>query len=728
MTSSPLSASPLLAGLNPQQRQAVLATDGPVLILAGAGSGKTRAITHRIAHLVLERGVPSDAILAVTFTNKAAGEMKARAEALLAGQPLRSWISTFHSLCVRILRREAEGAGLPRDFVIYDEDDQLSAVRDALRGLDLSEKLHPPRRLLSRISAAKNAGRDPEEEGASDAVGVYARVAARYREILAAAHALDFDDLLLRTVALLDADAGVRETYQRRFRYVLVDEYQDTNRTQYELMRHLAGKDGNITVVGDEDQSIYSWRGADIRNILDFEADFPGARILRLEDNYRSSQAILDAASALVAHNRQRKGKTLRATRDGGDPVHLHQAADEFEEAAWVVGRLATVRGRGRAAILYRMNAQSRLLEEALMRQGLPYTVVGGVGFYERREVKDLLAYLRLVVNPADGMALRRVLNVPPRGIGAKTLDEIERVAAQRHASPWEALGVVEDERRLPARATQPLGRFRELIERLRAEREALGVKELLQRILQASGYAAALAEADTHESQDRLENLAELLSAAAEYESREESPTPAGFLDRVSLLSESDVARDDAPVVLMTLHSAKGLEFDWIFLAGMEEGLVPHARSLQSDAGLEEERRLCYVGMTRARERLFLTFAQSRQVFGQRRLSEPSRFLGEIPRAVMTMTSESRRFEPEYVPRRRSPEAARSADAPAPANLSGLRAGTRVRHPLFGVGTVLRADGAGDDLKLTVSFPGVGAKRLVARFAGLELLSSPSR
>jgi DNA helicase-2/ATP-dependent DNA helicase PcrA len=715
--------SPLLEGLNAQQREAVLATEGAVLILAGAGSGKTRVITHRVAHLVLERGVPSENVLAVTFTNKAAGEMKARTEALLAGQTLRSWISTFHSLCVRILRREAGAAGLPRDFVIYDEDDQLSAVREALRGLDLSEKLHPPRRLLSRISAAKNAGRVPEEDGADDAVDVYARVAARYRQTLTAANALDFDDLLLRTVALLGADPAVREAYQRRFRYILVDEYQDTNRVQYELVRHLAGREGNVTVVGDEDQSIYSWRGADIRNILDFEADFPGARILRLEENYRSSQAILDAASSLVAHNRQRKGKTLRATRTGGEPVHLHQAADEFEEAAWVVNRLAGQGGQGRAAILYRMNAQSRLLEEALMRRGLPYTVVGGVGFYERREVKDLLAYLRLVVNPADSMALRRVLNVPARGIGPRTIEEVERLAGERGASLWDALGLVEEERRLPARATLPLARFRELLEAIRAEREALGVKALLQRLLQQSGYAAALAEMDTHESQDRLENLAELLSAAAEYESREDAPTASGFLDRVSLLSETDVAKGDAPVVLMTLHSAKGLEFDWIFLAGLEEGLIPHARSLQSDAGLEEERRLCYVGMTRARARLFLTFAQSRQVFGQRKLSEPSRFLGEIPRERVTLTSDSRSYEPAYVPRRRSGESPRPLPAPAaPANLTGLRAGARVRHPLFGVGTVLRADGAGDDLKLTVSFPGVGAKRLVARFAGLEL------
>ena len=407
--------SPLLEGLNDQQREAVLTTDGPVLILAGAGSGKTRVITHRIAHLVREKGVPSDAILAVTFTNKAAGEMKARTEALLPGAPLRSWVSTFHSLCVRLLRREAEAAGLSRDFVIYDEDDQMQAVRAALKALDLPEKLNPPRRLLSRISARKNSGRDPED--ADDDSRGRADPRARGR-------ALPRDPARgqrprLRRPPAADgrpcwpSNETVRERYRRRFRYVLVDEYQDTNRTQYELIRHLVGPQGNVTVVGDEDQSIYSWRGADIQNILDFERDFPGARVLRLEENYRSSQGILDAASALVAHNEKRKGKTLRAVKATGEPVRLHQAGDEYQEAQWVVGRISSLRSRGRAAVLFRMNAQSRLLEEALMRHGLPYVVVGGVGFYERKEVKDLLAYLRLIRNPADPIALRRILNVP---------------------------------------------------------------------------------------------------------------------------------------------------------------------------------------------------------------------------------------------------------------------------------------------------------------------------
>jgi DNA helicase-2/ATP-dependent DNA helicase PcrA len=720
-------ATPLLAGLNEQQREAVLASEGPVLVLAGAGSGKTRVITHRIAHLVLERGVPADRILAVTFTNKAAGEMKARVEALLGAGNLQSWVSTFHSLCVRILRRDAPAAGLPRDFLIYDEDDQLALVREALRALDLSEKLNPPRRLLSRISARKNSGREASDaEPDSLAAATLAKVEERYRLALEAAHALDFDDLLLRCLALLRDDASVREAYRRRFQYLLVDEYQDTNRVQYELIRQLAGERGNVTVVGDEDQSIYSWRGAEIQNILDFERDFPGARVLRLEQNYRSSQAILDSASGLVAHNRRRKGKTLQAVRPGGEDVRLHQASDEFSEAAWVVERVAEQRGAGRAAVLFRINAQSRLFEEALLRAGLPYLVVGGVGFYERKEVKDALAYLRLVLNPRDAVSLRRVINVPARGIGERSLRELESLAAQRGVSLWEALGLAVDEARLPARAGLPLQRFRELIEGLRGEAAASSVKGLLQRTLELSGYAAALAQEDSQESQDRLENLAELLSAAAEHDARGAEGGLAGFLDGVSLLSDVDRAKGDAPVILMTLHSAKGLEFESVFLAGLEEGLVPHSRSLGSSDALEEERRLCYVGMTRAMDRLHLTWAQSRQVFGQRRLSQPSRFLEEIPRERVRLSGAGRapvmaaartspaRYRPE-------PEAALGAPGASPRALPELRPGVRVRHPLFGVGTVLRSDGAGDDLKVTVSFPGIGAKRLVARYAGLE-------
>ena len=735
--------SPLLQGLNPQQREAVLATEGPTLILAGAGSGKTRVITHRIGHLILDKGVTSEAVLAVTFTNKAAGEMKERTEKLLEGQPLKGWISTFHSLCVRLLRREAAAAGLSRDFVIFDEDDQLQAVRQALKALDLPEKVHPPRRMLSRISAVKNSGRDPEDP-AGDSVGAqtFARVAERYREILTQAQALDFDDLLLRTVLLFDHNADVRDRYRQRFRYVMVDEYQDTNRAQYALIRHLVPPRGNVTVVGDEDQSIYSWRGADINNILDFEKDFPGARVLRLEENYRSTQSILDLAGALVAHNVKRKGKTLRAVKQTGEPVRLHQAGDEFQEAAWVVGRISALqRERRRSAVLFRMNAQSRLIEEALMRQGMPYLVVGGVGFYERKEIKDIVSYLRLVRNPQDPMALRRVINVPARGIGARTVDEIEAAAAQRGISTWDALAAVEAEALLPARATQPLRRFRELIESLRAEAAGMGVKDLISRVLAASGYAVALSQEDTHESQDRLENLAELLSAAAEYEARSDDPDLTGFLDQVSLLADTDMVRDDAPVVLMTLHSAKGLEYDAVFLVGLEEGLMPHVRSLENADAIEEERRLVYVGMTRARERLHLSWAQSRQVFGQRRTSQPSRFLEEIPRDRLEVSGESARPQQtwgratttgrpgatwgEARPMRfgaaeRPPAIVTPPTSP---DLKGIKPGAKVRHPMFGVGTVVRSEGSGDDLKLTVSFLGIGAKRLVARYAALEVL-----
>ena len=580
--------------------------EGPVLILAGAGSGKTRVITHRIAHLVLDRGEAPGAILAVTFTNKAAAQMRDRVELLLSGQRLGAWISTFHSFCVRLLRREAEAAGLDPRFQIYDEADQMAAVREAMRALDLSEKLHPPRRLLSRISARKSSGRGArEEEDDFGAEGLAAQVQERYRQVLDAANALDFDDLLLRAVALLEGRGDVRQKWSERFRYVLVDEYQDTNRTQYELVRLLAGERGNLTVVGDEDQSIYSWRGAEISNILDFESDFPGARVFRLEENYRSSQAILDAASALVERNRRRKGKLLRAVRGTGDPVRLHEAADEYEEAAWVVEQISADRDGSRAAILVRMNAQSRLFEEALLRARLPYLVLGGVGFYERREVKDLLAYLRLAANPRDSVAFHRVINVPSRGIGARTVEEIDRTARSRGTSPWEAMVGLLDTASLPGRALVSLGGFREIVETLAEQATHLGLKSLLERSLEASGYAAALAREDTQESQDRLENLAELLTAAADYDAREASPSLSGFLDRAALLSETDRLRDDVPVLLMTLHAAKGLEFEMVFLVGVEEGLLPHSRSLTGPEALEEERRLCYVGMTRAMQRL---------------------------------------------------------------------------------------------------------------------------
>ncbi len=731
---------PLLDGHNPDQRDAVLSTDGPVLILAGAGSGKTRVIVHRIAHLIQDKGVPGERILAVTFTNKAAEEMRGRVEILLGGTPPRTWLLTFHSFCVRLLRREAVAAGLSPSFVIWDQDDQLAAVKAALAALDLSEKLHPPRRVLSRISARKNAGRDREAQDDSFGESQLAAIASRYEEGLERASALDFDDLLLRSVALLENRPEVCLAWQRRFQYLLVDEYQDTNRVQYSLVRLLAGTAGNVTVVGDEDQSIYSWRGADIQNLLDFEHDFPGARVLRLEENYRSSQRILDAASAVVSRNARRKGKTLRATKPGGEPVRLHTASDEFEEAAFVVEEIAG-RRESRNAVLFRMNAQSRLFEEALLRLRIPYVVIGGVSFYERREVRDVLSYLRLAQNPGDDAAFRRVLNVPPRGLGEKTLAVLQRLAAERRLGLSGALDAVIEESLLAPRLLLALRRFREILETVRSDASRLTLKGLLERTLVLSGYSAALAEDNSQESEDRLQNLAELLQAAADFETRREDETEpelpqgclAAFLDRVALLSDVDKARGDAPVLLLTLHSAKGLEFDNVFLVGMEEGLLPHSRSLLDADGVEEERRLGYVGMTRAKQRLTLSWARSRGVFGQRRLQERSRFLDEIPsehlEASGTTDAYNRGWRDEVpaYPRRPFSSGPVRPTAPAPSGPASpvggttFRPGARVRHPLFGVGTVLRSEGAGDDLKLTVSFPAVGAKRLMAHFAGLE-------
>lgn len=733
----------LLAGLNPPQREAVTHPGGPLLIIAGAGSGKTRVITHRIAWLIREQGVSPQGVFAATFTNKAAEEMRTRVEQLLGRAHLHLPIATFHSLCARILRTDAPRVGRTGRYTIVDESDQLGLIKDVLKTLGLRAEDCPPGYAQWQINQAKMRLEGPDDMMASLprpedewTVQVYRHYQRRIEE----SDAFDFEDLLGCVVKMLESDAERREHYQRRFGHVMVDEYQDTNAVQYRLVKLLSGSHHNLCVVGDEDQSIYSWRGATIENILNFERHFPGARVLRLEQNYRSTQAILDAAGTLVSRNRKRKGKTLQATRAGGDPVWLHRAADEYQEAAWVVERIAS-RRQHRAAVLFRMNAQSRLLEEALRRHGLPYVVVGGVGFYERKEVKDVLGYLRLVLNPDDDMAVRRVLNVPPRGIGDKTVNELERLAGAERLSLMGALGRVVDDALLPARATLPLGRFRDLVTRLREDAARLTLRGLVERLLELSGYALALADDDSRESQQREANLAELINSVAEYEAREDAAGLAGFLDEISLLSDVDQAKGEAPVVLMTFHAAKGLEFEDVFLIGMEEGLVPHARAANDDDGIEEERRLCYVGMTRAMERLHLTWTVTRAVFGQRRLAEPSRFLEELPPVGLRRTGQGFeappatggwrsgggggrsgwRDEPALSRSSLPPRLAAAAAAPPAPGGPELKAGARVRHPLFGVGTVIRREGDGDDLKVTVSFPGVGAKRLVAKYAGLE-------
>ena len=743
-----------LAQLNPEQQAAVLHVDGPLLILAGAGSGKTRVIVHRIAHLIGAGHARPGEVLAVTFTNKAAEEMRGRVERLLGGE-CAVWLSTFHSLCARLLRREAPAIGLTRDFVIYDTADQLSALKLVMRELQIDDNYVQPRAALARISSAKN------RMESADALAAHrgnlreeqiAKIYARYQQVLAANGALDFDDLLLKAVQLLkDTDAGRR--YSSRFRYVLVDEYQDTNRPQYLLIRHLAATHHNICVVGDPDQSIYQWRGADLRNILDFEEDFPETKVVRLERNYRSTQVILDAATAVISRNLLRKEKRLWTERVGGDRITYLRSGDEIEEADFIARTArAALREEAdlRMAVLYRINAQSRVLEDALRREGVAYRIIGSVRFYERKEIKDALAYLKLILNPDDDVSFRRIVNVPARGIGKSVMDALERVtlgvdapllaeAAPRAASLWTRLERGLDDGLLAGRQAASLRAFREMIAGLRemAGREALSTA--IGKMLDRSGYLQDLREDRSEEAEARVENLAELVSAAREFEARHSDATLAAFVDQLSLLSDVDEEQGskDARVLLMTLHSAKGLEFPVVVIAGLEEGLFPHSRASDDDSDLEEERRLCYVGMTRAQDRLLLTAAARRRVFGEYRNTEPSRFIDEVPPAlVREIPGEGQGYrssflQPEFRPGSFFRPRPRRVREEQPAgfryenedqSLVTFAPGTRVRHPQFGVGTVLSIEQVGDDFKLTVKFSSVGQKRLIAKYAKLEL------
>ena len=738
-----------LEDLNPEQRQAVLHREGPLLILAGAGSGKTRVIAYRTAYLIGDGHAAPDEVLAVTFTNKAAEEMRERIERLLGSRQQRLWLSTFHAFCARLLRREAPLVNLSRNFVIYDSSDQLAVVRRAMAELGVDERLTNPRAVRARISEAKNRMEDAADIRASGRGfrdEQLARVYERYAAALAAANALDFDDLLLKTVALFDSSESARSRYTAQFRYVMVDEYQDTNRPQYELIRHLASH-RNLCAVGDPDQSIYKWRGADIRNILDFEQDFPETTVVRLERNYRSTQVILDGASGVISRNRSRREKRLWTDRAAGDRIVCHRAQDELEEADFVVRRLreALDRGSGTAAVLYRTNAQSRAIEDTLTREGLAYRIVGGVRFYERKEVKDALSFLKLAIKPEDDVSMRRVINVPPRGIGKGVMEALEQLAdagdaplfADAAAGPvraslWARIHRAVDERLVPARAAAALGRFRNILQEVSAIAATESASVTLERTLERSGYLQALREAATEEAEGRIANLAELVSAARDYEVRETEASLAGFIDRVSLRSEADEVQgaDDARVWLMTLHAAKGLEFPLVIISGMEERLFPHARSTTDDAELEEERRLCYVGMTRAQSQLVLTSAARRRVFGEYRSTEPSRFLDEIPPELVDTVPGAHFQAPE---RRRSGGASRqwerSASAASPAfddadedqSAGQVRPGMRVRHDTFGIGVIAAVEPAVGDLKLTVRFDGVGHKKLLARYARLR-------
>jgi DNA helicase II / ATP-dependent DNA helicase PcrA len=712
-----LDAESILRDLNPPQRDAVTAADGPVLVLAGAGSGKTRVIAHRIAYLLGTRGVHPRQVLAVTFTNKAAEEMGRRVEALLGPAGVRPpLIATFHSACVRILREHIRHIGYPSHFVIYDEDDRLAVVRDCMRELDMDERATTPASLVHRLSHAKNqmiAVEEAEQLARGPREEQVAAVYRRYQERLAAAGAVDFDDLLLLTVRLFEQVPEVLAWYRGLWKWVLVDEYQDTNRAQYRIIRALTKEHRNICVVGDPDQSVYAWRGADLRNILEFEQDYPGTKVIRLEQNYRSTKRILAAASAVIANNVARKDKSLWTENVEGEPPAIYRAWDEHEEANFVAQTIRRLRDEGRewsdVAVFYRTNAQSRVLEEALRRGGVAYVIVGSVRFYERREVKDALAYLRLTLNPGDDVAFRRAIGAPPRGIGRATMVRLEQVAAREGHSLLEQCALLPPD--LAGKPRRGLEEFARLCARLRERRSALTVPAFLDEVLEASGYREALRQEKSAEAEGRLENLEELISAAEDYQLSHEDASVEGFLDAATLVSDLDELPGDARgVTLMTLHLAKGLEFPVVFVTGMEEGVFPHARSMSDGDEIEEERRLCYVGLTRAKQRLYLSYALHRRLHGYG-LGEPSRFLLEIPEDQVTLLNVTRvesRVEPPPDP------------AELPEDLP-FRVGAHVRHARWGEGLLVGIEREGNDVIVTVGFASVGRKRLSLQYAHLE-------
>jgi DNA helicase II / ATP-dependent DNA helicase PcrA len=729
----------LLDNLNPAQREAVQHTDGPLLIFAGAGSGKTRVLTHRVAYLISQHGVQPRNILAVTFTNKAAQEMKERIVSLVGEESKAIWVGTFHATCARILRESGDKIGLERDFVVYDDGDQMTLVRECLQQLRIDDKKFAPRAVLSLISRAKEKLVTPEEFG-RHYTGFFETICGRvydlYRDKLKQNKALDFDDLLMMTVRLFEQRPEVLERYQSRFGYILVDEYQDVNYAQYLLLKHLATKHRNLCVVGDDDQSIYMFRGADVSLILQFEKDYPEAKIVKLEQNYRSTGTILEAAYGVVSQNRSRADKRLWTENPIGESIERKEAENEQEEAVFVVQKIreAVLAGKRRYsdfAVLYRTNAQSRMFEEVFLNFSVPYKIIGGVRFYERREVKDIIAYLRVVHNPLDTVSLKRVINVPTRGIGATTLATLEHAAEEHRRSLWDMATEAHLLTSLMPRARNAVTAFAAMILELRELRNKLTVTDLTAAILDRTGYLRELEAERSIEAQTRAENVRELLSVTSLFEAESDDRTLAGFLEQVSLVSDLDSMDKSADAVtMMTLHSAKGLEFPVVFLVGMEEGIFPHMRSMDSDKELEEERRLCYVGITRAREEVFLTHAYRRTLYGSISMNPPSRFLREVPShlyrgSIVSSFTPDRDYEPGEQPVERRKLWVSSTPTPrqekASTASSELRAGTKVKHETFGVGVVVSVQALDGDLQVSVAFPSHGIKKLLQSFAKLK-------
>ncbi|SEM92619.1 DNA helicase-2 / ATP-dependent DNA helicase PcrA [Mesobacillus persicus] len=762
----------LLNGLNPQQQLAVKTTDGPLLLMAGAGSGKTRVLTHRIGYLMVEKGVNPYNILAITFTNKAAREMRERIQKLMGGAADDIWISTFHSMCVRILRRDIDRLGFNRNFTILDSGDQQSVIKNILKEKNIDPKKYDPRALLGAISSAKNELIEPEEFS-KNAGDYYANVVAdvykEYQKRLRKNQALDFDDLIMTTIQLFQRVPEVLEYYQRKFQYIHVDEYQDTNRAQYMLVKFLAARFKNLCVVGDSDQSIYRWRGADIANILSFEKDYTNASVILLEQNYRSTKKILLAANKVIENNLNRKAKNLWTENGEGNKIVYYRADSEHGEAQFVIGRIQElVRSGNRKlsdiAILYRTNAQSRVIEESFLKSNLEYTIVGGTKFYDRKEIKDILAYLRLISNPDDDISLQRVINVPKRAIGSTSVDKIANFALMHDISMFQALDSVELIGLSP-KATKATAGFRDLIQNYTNMQEFLSVTELVEEILEKSGYREMLKAEKSLESQSRLENLDEFLTVTNAFEESSEDKSLIGFLTDLALVADIDKLDDDGEknneaVTLMTLHSAKGLEFPVVFLIGMEEGVFPHSRSLMEEAEMEEERRLAYVGITRAEQELFITNAQMRTLFGRTNMNPESRFIKEVPEDLIEpfapvdrRNTSSRSSSPFGTSGRSSfgggasrgssfgsatggasvggVERSREANSrPTRSAVSrpttstggdqvGWKVGDKASHGKWGVGTVVSVKGSGEGTELDIAFPSpTGVKRLLAKFA----------
>lgn len=736
--------------LNAEQYEAVTTTEGALLIIAGAGSGKTRVLTHRTAYLIEEMGINPYNIMAITFTNKAAAEMRERIDQMVGFGSESIWVTTFHSTCVRILRRFADRIGFDTSFTIYDADDQKQVMKEVCKSLEIDTKIYKEKMFLNVISSAKDTLTDPTEFALS-ATGDYARqrqaqVYREYQAVLKKNNAMDFDDLIMKTVELFKADLEVLDYYQERFKYIMVDEYQDTNTAQFELIRLLAGKYGNLCVVGDDDQSIYKFRGANIKNILNFEQYFPQAKVIKLEQNYRSTQNILDAANHVIAHNIGRKQKALWTEQDAGEKIHFKQFDTAYEEADYVAVDIEKqVRAGGSysdSAVLYRTNAQSRMFEERFIQENIPYKLVGGVNFYARKEIKDILAYLKTIDNAKDDLAVKRIINLPKRGIGAASINKVQTFANEQEMSFYEAARVAEE---IPGlgRGAAKITPFVTFIQTMRSKAKFLGVAELIRNIIADTGYVRELEAENTPEADARIENIDELISKAVSYEESTEAPTLSGFLEEVALVADiDDVVEGSDYVVLMTLHSAKGLEFPNVYLAGMEDGLFPSYMTITSDNSeeeMEEERRLCYVGITRAMKRLTITSAKMRMVRGETGFSKVSRFVSEIPMHLMNGTVATGKSIPKQVQEQKTSPYANTAKqilrskpaAPVPIKAFSTEAtdqmslsyheGDRVQHIKFGEGTVLSIVAGGRDFEVTVDFDRFGTKKMFASFAKLK-------